>query len=164
MKELILKMYAASKNQSLSKIYERDVDANLFEENTDYQKDPTGLFFDLGKNEFYFVNYVTTHNPDYSAHEQQNEVYFMGFCNADTAIQGKLENFIPGFAARKTEEVRYLELDGEERIDAHEQIANLDEDFDTPENVEEWIIGGGNVEMAFRFFKTNDGDVIVTKK
>ena len=96
MKNLELKnrMLIASENQSLDSLYEKQVDENLYTDNCDYEKDPTGLFFSLDNDEFYFVDYVTNHSGWKNAHEQQNNCVFLTYVNASTAIMSSLETLI----------------------------------------------------------------------
>lgn len=96
MKTLTLKnrMLIAAENQSLDSLYEKQVDANLFNENTDFEKDATALYFDLDKDEFLFVPYITNNSGWRQAFESQNNCVFITYVNANTAIVSSLETLI----------------------------------------------------------------------
>lgn len=92
--ELKNRMLVAAENQTLDSLYEKQVDENLFNENTDYEKDPTGLYFDLDNDTFYFCSYIINNSGWKNAHEQQNNCVFLTYVNANTAIVSSLETLI----------------------------------------------------------------------
>lgn len=92
--DLILRMRLAASKQDLDQLYEEQVDKNLFNDNTDYDRDATGLFFDLDANKFVFITEVTEHNGWREAFEQQNNVVFIDYVNAADALFKDLNDLI----------------------------------------------------------------------
>lgn len=93
----VIKMQKAAEVQRLDKLYENQVDSELYTDDCDFEKDPTGLFFDLDKGEFYFVDYVTNHSGWKDAFLSQNNAIFMDYVNANDAICNDLETYIELF-------------------------------------------------------------------
>jgi len=91
---LILRMRNAAETQDLAELYEEQVDKNLFNEKTDYDRDATGLFFDLDANKFVFITEVTEHNGWREAFEQHNNVVFIDYINAADAVYKDLNELI----------------------------------------------------------------------
>lgn len=90
-------MRKSAKQQRLAALYEEQVDANLFEENCDYEKDPTGLFWSE-KDGFFFVEYVKRVNQHDNGWKntflQQNDAHFVAYVDANTAVVSELDDFI----------------------------------------------------------------------
>lgn len=92
--DLIYRMRLDADKQELDLLYEEQVDKNLFNEKTDYDRDATGLFFDLDENKFVFITEVTEHNGWREAFEQQNNLVFIDYINANDAIYKDLNELI----------------------------------------------------------------------
>jgi len=95
--DLIFRMRLAADKQELDLLYEEQVDNNLFNEKTDYDRDATGLFFDLDTNKFVFITEVTEHNGWREAFEQHNNVVFIDYINANDAIYKDLDELIENY-------------------------------------------------------------------
>jgi len=99
--DLIYRMRLAADRQDLGKLYEKQVDKNLFNEKTDYDRDATGLFFDLDENKFVFITEVTEQNGWREAFEQHNNVVFIDYINAADAVYEDLNDLIEQYKKRK---------------------------------------------------------------
>jgi hypothetical protein len=91
---LIFAMRKAAEMQDLAELYEEQVDKNLFNEKTDYDRDATGLFFDLDNQEFLFIPEVVKSNGMHEDFEELAIVKLVAYVNAGDALFKSLEQII----------------------------------------------------------------------
>jgi hypothetical protein len=60
--------------------------------------------------------------------------------------------------------VKYLDINAEDRIYVHQQIAKLDSDFKDADDVEGAIIGGLKPDEHYTFTEDEDGRLFVSLK
>jgi hypothetical protein len=87
-------MYAAAERQRLSQLYVEQVDANLFDDNCDTERDGTGLFFHLHEKRFLFVPYVTAHSGQKDTFLQFNAALFIAYVDAAQAAERELSQYV----------------------------------------------------------------------
>lgn len=92
--ELIEKMESIASSVSLHSLYQQEVDSNLFEENCDYNRDATALYFFPEKEKFGFVPYITREQGNRNVFKSQNVAIFVAYVDAERAIASNLYELI----------------------------------------------------------------------
>jgi hypothetical protein len=91
---LICAMRKAAETQDLAELYKEQVDPNLFNEKTDYDRDATGLFFDLDNQKFLFIPEVAKSNGMHEDFEKFAIIKLVAYVNAGDALFKSLEQII----------------------------------------------------------------------